>query len=190
MLRRRHSIQHLLQAVILLLVGTVLMSPSLALPQEMALDEMISELSSYEDRSSGTPGSAKAASFIEDYLAGLGLEPETYYFPIPVREVRQSSITVAGKTAPLQPLMNNAVTPQATDGILSGPLYWVDRGNLKDLDRKKIKDAILLMDLNSGGNWLTAASLGARAVIFIDHQITRANIFFQEKEELSPIQFP
>ena len=86
--------------------------------------------------------------------------------------------------------MNNAVTPQATDGSLSGPLYWVGRGNLEDLDSKLVKDAILLMDFNSGRNWLTAASLGARAVIFVDHQATRANIFFREKEELSPIQFP
>ncbi|NNF45598.1 MAG: peptide ABC transporter permease [Desulfofustis sp.] len=181
---------HSLRAFIALLVGALLLAPALTMSQEMTLEEVIGELSSYEDRSSGTPGSARAASFIQDYLSGLGLAPQTYYFPIPVREVRHSSITVGGKTVPLQPLMNNAVTPQATDGLLSGPLYWVDRGNLKDFDRKQIKDAILLMDFNSGGNWLTAASLGARAVIFVDHQITRANIFYQEKEELSPIQFP
>ena len=132
----RRSVHHLLQALIAMLVGAVLLVPSVALSREMALEEVISELSSYEDRSSGTPGSAKAASFIEQYFSGLGLSPETYYFPIPIREVRHSSISVDGKSAPLQPLLNNAVTPQATDGILNGPLYWVDRGNLKDLDRK------------------------------------------------------
>jgi cell division protein FtsX len=185
----QRSLSYLLQAFLALCLVAALL-PSAALSREMALEEVIAELSSYGDRSSGTPGSARAASFIEDYFSGLGLAPETYYFPIPVREVRQASITIGSTTAPLQPLMNNAVTPQAIDGVLSGPLYWVGRGNLKDLDRKQIKDAILLMDFNSGGNWLTAASLGARAVIFVDHQITRANIFFQEKEELSPIQFP
>jgi ABC-type lipoprotein release transport system permease subunit len=46
------------------------------------------------------------------------------------------------------------------------------------------------MDFNSGRNWLTAASLGARAVIFIDRQATTSHSFFKEKEELSPIQFP
>jgi len=189
MQRTRHSINIFLQAVMVLVVAAILL-PAPALTREMALEEVIVELSSYQDRSSGTVGSARAASYIHDYLAELGLSPEAYQFPIPIREVRHSSITVDGKTAPLQPLMNNAVTPQAIDGALSGPLYWVGQGELKDLDRKLIEDAILLMDINSGGNWLTAASLGARAVIFIDHQTTLTNIFFQEKEELSPIQFP
>jgi hypothetical protein len=185
----RHPLRISFQAAVVLLAAAVLL-PVSALTREMGLEEVIGELSSYQDRSSGTPGSARAASFIHDYLAELGLSPETYYFPIPVREVRHSSITVGGKTTPLQPLMNNAVTPQTIDGVLSGPLYWVDRGNLKDLDRKLIEDAILLMDFNSGGNWLTAASLGAKAVIFVDQQITLTNIFFHEKEELSPLQFP
>ncbi|MEJ2058762.1 MAG: hypothetical protein P8X39_13095, partial [Desulfofustis sp.] len=173
----RHPLRISFQAAVVLLAAAVLL-PVSALTREMGLEEVIGELSSYQDRSSGTPGSARAASFIHDYLAELGLSPETYYFPIPVREVRHSSITVGGKTTPLQPLMNNAVTPQTIDGVLSGPLYWVDRGNLKDLDRKLIEDAILLMDFNSGGNWLTAASLGAKAVIFVDQQITLTNIFF------------
>ena len=168
----------------------LLLVPATALSRGLDMEEIIGELSSYQDRSSGSEGSAKAASFIQGYLSGLGLSPEIYHFPIPVREVRHSSITAGDRTVALQPLMNNAVTPQATDGSLSGPLYWVGRGNLEDLDSKLVKDAILLMDFNSGRNWLTAASLGARAVIFVDHQATRANIFFREKEELSPIQFP
>lgn len=184
----RNSVHILFQAAMVLLVLVLL--PASALTREMALEEIISELSSYQDRSSGTPGNAKAASYIHDYLAELGLSPQTYQFPIPVRDARNSSITVDGTTASLQPLMNNAVTPQAIDGTLSGPLYWVNRGELRDLDQKLIEGAILLMDFNSGRNWLTAASLGARAVIFVDHQTTVTNIFFQEKEELSPIQFP
>ncbi len=178
------------KAAALLVLCLLLLVPSAVLSRGMALEDLIGELSSYQDRSSGTEGSARAASFILEYLSGLGLSPEIYHFPIPVREVRHSSITVNGKTAALQPLMNNAVTPQAIDGSLDGPLYWVGHGNLGDLDQKLVKDAILLMDFNSGRNWLTAASLGVRAVIFVDRQATRANIFFQEKEELSPIQFP
>ena len=177
-------------AAIVLIIGIVLLAPSTLLGQEMSLEDVIGELSSYEDRSSGTEGSSRAASFIEEYMSRLGLAPQIYHFPIPVRQVRQSSITVGAKKAALHPLLNNAVTPQAIDGSLSGPLYWVGRGNLEDLDRKLVKDAILLMDFNSGGNWLTAASLGVRAVIFVDHQATQANIFYREKEELSPIQFP
>ncbi|MBT8360258.1 MAG: peptide ABC transporter permease, partial [Deltaproteobacteria bacterium] len=154
------------------------------------LKEIITELSSYTDRSSGTEGSEQAAAYISDYFEQLGLEPRIYHFPIPVREVVSASLHFDNQTIPLQPLINNAVTPQSIDGFLEGPLYYVNQGNISDLDRKLIKDAILLMDFNSGRNWLTAASLGARAVIFVDRQATTSHSFFKEKEELSPIQFP
>ncbi|NNK95591.1 MAG: peptide ABC transporter permease, partial [Desulfobacterales bacterium] len=154
------------------------------------LKEIITELSSYTDRSSGTEGSEQAAAYISDYFEQLGLEPRIYHFPIPVREVVSASLHFDNQTIPLPPLINNAVTPQAIDGFLEGPLYYVNQGNISDLDRKLIKDAILLMDFNSGRNWLTAASLGARAVIFVDRQATTSHSFFKEKEELSPIQFP
>jgi len=154
------------------------------------LEEIISELSTYGDRSSGTAGSSRAADYVHDYLEDLGLEPQNYYFQIPTRQVNRASITVDGQDIEISPLMNNAVTPQTIDGELRGPLYWVGRGNLNDLDRKLVDQAILLMDFNSGSNWLTAASLGASAVIFVDSQKTVANSFFIEKEELSPIHFP
>lgn len=188
--RLKHSAHIVHHAATALLIGLVLLAPTAALSKDMALDEIVSELSSYQDRSSGSEGGSKAAAFIQEYMRGLGLSPELYHFPLPVREVRQSSITIGEKTATLQPLMNNAVTPQGIDGSLDGPLYWVGRGNLEDLDRKLIKGSILLMDFNSGRNWLTAASLGVRAIIFVDQLATQANIFFQEKEELSPIQLP
>jgi len=154
------------------------------------LESIISQLSSYPDRSSGTEGNEQAAAYITDYLEKLGLSPQTYHFQVPARQVTGASLTIDNRLVPLQPLMNNAVTPQSIDGSLNGPLYWVQQGELADLDGKLIQDAILLMDFNSGRNWLTAASLGARAVIFIDRSVTTANSFFREKEELSPIQFP
>ncbi len=154
------------------------------------LEDIISELSGYEDRSSGAPGSSQAADFVFNFFKDLGLDPRNYYFQIPIRQVSQASINVEGKTAPLTPLLNNAVTPQAIDGELHGPLYWVGQGDLQDLDSKLIDNAILLMDFNSGTNWMTAASLGAAAVIFVDTGSTVANSFFREKEELSPIHFP
>lgn len=183
-------LRHLLGSIISLLIGFFILFPVSALSQSLELDAIITELSKHPDRSSGTAGSDTAASFIFDYLAELGLSPETYYFQLPIRQVQQASVIVNNKTASLQPLMNNAVTPQSIDGQLRGPLYWVGKGNLHELDRKLIENAILLMDFNSGGNWLTAASLGASAVIFIDRGVTQSNSFFREKEELSPLQFP
>ncbi len=154
------------------------------------LQKIITELSGLQDRSSGTPGNEKAADYISDYFLQLGLTPQTYHFPIPVRRATLATITYGGKAAQLTPLVNNAVTPQSISGVLDGPLYYVGDGELEQLDRKLIKGSILLMDFNSGRNWLSAASLGASAVIFLDRRVTTSNSFFREKEELSPIQFP
>ena len=173
-----------------LLLGLPAIQPPDTLAGERALEPIITELSRYEDRSSGSAGSEKAAAYIFDYFENLGLSPQTYRFQVPVRQRIHASITVNGRSTDLQPLLNNAVTPQTTDGSLQGPLFWVGSGSLQELDQKLIEKAILLMDFNSGRSWLTAASLGASAVIFVDRGVTRVNSFFREKEELSPLQFP
>ncbi|MEE4165782.1 MAG: M28 family peptidase, partial [Desulfocapsaceae bacterium] len=156
----------------------------------LLLEEIIHDLSSLQDRSSGTRGNEQAAEYIFNAFNKLGLSPQTYNFPIPVRKEGDSTITFGSTTAPLTPLFNNSITPQAIDTVLQGPLYYVGDGQLEQLDRKLIDGAILLMDFDSGRNWLTAASLGAGAVIFLDRRLTTVNSFFKEKEELSPIQFP
>jgi hypothetical protein len=161
-----------------------------AAAQAEDLEGIIATLSGYGDRSSGSPGSDRAAEYISGYFEQLNLEPHDYYFQVPTRRLHHASLTIGDRSIPLQPLMNNAVTPQTIDGELTGPLYWVGKGTLQELDGKLIQGAILLMDFDSRGNWLTAASLGAGGVIFIDRGQTTANSFFREKEELSPIQFP
>ena len=45
------------------------------------------------------------------------------------------------------------------------------------------------MELDSGKNWLHAANLGAKAVVYIDRGESPKQ-FFKEKFELSPLQFP
>ena len=45
------------------------------------------------------------------------------------------------------------------------------------------------MEIDSGKNWLHAANLGAKALIYVDRGPT-GKTFFQDKTELSPIQFP
>jgi hypothetical protein len=45
------------------------------------------------------------------------------------------------------------------------------------------------MELESGRNWMYAADLGAKALIYLDRGRS-PKIFFEEKYELSPIQFP
>ena len=168
----------------------LLLPDTLLATQDTGLKTIIDNLSSFKDRTSGSEGNLQAADYIYRYLEERNLNPQTYHFQIPVRKAAKASITFDGKTAELLPLMNNAITPQAIDGVLDAPLYYVAKGLLNELDKKLIAGSVLLMDFNSGRNWLTAASLGARAVIFIDKKATTANSFFTEKNELSPIHFP
>jgi cell division protein FtsX len=154
------------------------------------LQTIVTDLAALGDRSTGSDGAAAAATYIENYFATRGLAPGIYKFPIPVREVGDSVLEVNGKTIALTPLLYNAITPQTVTEMEGAPLYYVKDGALEHLDGKLINGAILLMDFTSGRNWLTAASLGAQAVIYIDDGRTVAHSFFREKEELSPIQFP
>ena len=147
MLNLQHIISRAASAfcAFFLLTLFVLAAPA----RSKGIDEIVSELSSYGDRGSGTEGSARAADFIIDYFSELGLDPQTYFFQIPTRQVHHASITIDDQTVNLSPLMNNAVTPQTIDGQLEGPIYWVGKGNLAELDQKLVKGAILLMDFNS-----------------------------------------
>ncbi len=120
----------------------------------------------------------------------MGLEPANHFYHVPVRKVKSSSITLEGTKHSLQPFLYNAITPGTTDGILTGPLYYVKSGDLQELNGLPIAGSIILMDFDSGRNWQFLASLGAKALIYIDRGTTRANAFFKEKQELSPLQFP
>ncbi|MBW2682127.1 MAG: M28 family peptidase [Deltaproteobacteria bacterium] len=155
-----------------------------------SLQRTIETLSSFESRTTGSPGYKKAADYVEQRLQELGLTTESHYYELPVRRSRGATLSFSGKTHPLKPFLYNAITPEATDGVISGPLYYVGKGDLQNLDGKNIRDAIILMDFDSGRNWQVLASLGARALIYLESENSAGNIFFTEKHELSPLQFP
>ncbi len=90
----------------------------------------------------------------------------------------------------LHPILGNAISPQAIDPEgLKGPLIYAGTGSLSEFNGKSIEGAILLMELDSGINWIQAASLGAKALIYVDRGLSSRPLF-EDKFELSPIQFP
>jgi hypothetical protein len=145
------------------------------------------------DRSTGSAGNAEAAAFIKAELEQLGIGAvATHAFAVPV--IRWGSSTLEaperGVRLALHPLAGNAVTPQAVPPPgLTGPLVYVGDGELEQLNGKVIEGAVLLMELHSGRNWLRAANLGAKALIYVDRGDS-TGMDFEEKFELSPIQFP
>ena len=150
-------------------------------------------LSGYGDRSTGTAGFKSAAEFIEKSLEDLDIgDVNTQLFLVPNLLHHTSTLTVlpSGKTISIDPLRGNAISPETISlpGI-EAPLVYVGRGDLSELSGKKIKDTIVLMELDSGKNWLDAASLGAKALLYLDRgNLTKG--FFEEKFEISPIRFP
>jgi len=153
----------------------------------------IRNLSALGDRSSGSRGNQAAAAYIRDRFAALGIETVgSHQFNVATIKQKNSSLTIPerGLSIPIQPIRGNAVTPQtiAAPGI-KGPLIYVGSGDFHELSGKAIEGSIILMELDSGKNWLYAADLGAKALIYLDRgNSTKA--LFEEKFELSPIQFP
>ena len=158
-----------------------------------AFKEVIQKLSSFADRSTGTAGNKAAADYIKAELSQLDFEiVDSQQFATPVIQYGKSSLSIPdrGITIPIHPINSNAISPQkiAEPGI-SGPLIYVGSGELNELSGKTVENAIILMEFESGRNWLSTADLGAKALIYLDRG-NSPKIFFEEKFELSPIQFP
>ncbi len=162
-------------------------------PSSGDLLQTIETLSAFGDRSTGSTGSEAAADFILKQFKALGFkETGTHYFSVPVRVHAKSALTLPFKnrTETLHPFTGNAVSPGTIPPTgLKGPLVYVGRGELKDFNDKPVEGAIILMELDSGKNWLHAANLGARALIYVDRGLT-PKMFFEEAFEFSPIHFP
>ena len=121
----------------------------------------------------------------------MGIEGvDRFGFSLPIRRHGQSTLSVSGRAVALLPMQTNAITPEtiSPEGM-AGPLYYVGQGELSDFNGKEIAGSILLMDLDSGKNWLRAAEFGARALIYVEKG-TPSRIYFEDKQELSPVVFP
>jgi cell division protein FtsX len=154
------------------------------------LRETITAMSGFGSRATGSLGYEQGAAFIEKKLQELGFEPQSHEYELPIRRFLGADLTIDGKSHPLALLANNAITPQAIDGILSAPVYYVGNGKLENLDGKDLRDSIVLIDFDSGRNWQQLASIGAKAAIFVGDGTSPGRIFFTEKRELTPLQFP
>jgi len=166
---------------------------SVSNPDAAEFMAVVRTLSSYGDRSTGSTGSQEAVAFIKDTFSRLGFETiETQQFTVPVIQSQNSTLTLPGRdiTIPIRQIQGNAITPQTiADPGITAPLVYVGSGELELFNGKDIEGTIILMELESGKNWLHAANLGAKALIYVDRGDT-PKLFLEEKLELSPIQFP
>jgi len=136
-----------------------------------AVYEHIKYFASLGSRMSGYPGCDEASRYIYNYFNSVGLRNVTYdRFKVTVPVDYGASfqlITRSESGFKIYPMEPNYACPVVANG-LTGSLTYVGDGDIEDLDEKVIEDAIVLMDYKSMDRWLTIASLGAKAVIFIE----------------------
>jgi hypothetical protein len=126
-------------------------------------------LAALGSRVSGYAGNRKAADYILQQFRSLGLESYVQEFDLPTPLDSGCWLEVQGRRYKLGALWPNLVrTAQVPAQGLRGPLVYLGPGRLSDADGKPMQGAIVLMDFNSGQNWLNAALLGAAAVIFLE----------------------
>jgi len=147
--------------------------------------------SSLNSRMTGYPGFYEAADYIFQRFTEYGLDDvhfENYTVAVPIDY--GANITVlqpVQKVIKAYPLQPNMVNPCPAD--VTGELIYVGCGELEDFDNKEVRGSIVLMDFNSYDNWLKAAALGAKAVVFIEPDYTT----FQQAQLKTidiPLNFP
>ncbi len=138
------------------------------------LDATIEKLASMGSRVAGYPGSEKAAAYVEGQFRKIGLEQvtaESFTASVPIDE--GASLKVGGKSYALKPMWPNLVrTSQLPKGGVSGSLIYGGNGRLNEFDGYDVDGSVVLMEFNSGAEWMNAPRLGAKAVIFIEPENT------------------
>ncbi len=128
----------------------------------------IDYLAGLGSRVSGYPGNAQAADYVLAQFKALGLETYVQEFDLPTPLDRGCWLEVEGKRYQINALWPNLVrTSQVPRQGLQGPLIYVGSGRLSDFDGKSVEKSLVLMDFNTGQNWLNAPLLDASAVIFL-----------------------
>jgi len=148
-------------------------------------------LSSFGSRVTGYPGNLKAARYIEEVFKSDGLDVinQSFQAAVPVDTGSWVYVPSSGENFTAYALWPNGAVPGYTPGYLSGPLVYVGDGTLREMNGKVISGSIVLENFNSGSNWLYAAELGAKAVIFLAPSNT-TSLESRLKAYPDPIYFP
>ena len=136
------------------------------------LTRTVVELSSHGSRMPGYPGDRYAADYIQRQLAAAGVQEiqrEPFEVTVPIDKGASLELLADGTVLPLWSLWPNLVRTStvAPEGV-EAELIYGGHGYYEDLDGQEVVDRIVLMEFNSAHRWRTPASLGARAILFIE----------------------
>jgi hypothetical protein len=141
---------------------------------EARLAETVRWMAAQGSRVAGYPGADRAADYIEQQFRAVGLQNvRREAFPITVPVDEEAHLHLNGQKLRVYPLWPNQVrTSQLPPDGIRGNLIYVRDGQLQQFRGKPVEGSIVLMDFNTGNNWLNAARLGARAIVFIEPETT------------------
>ena len=158
------------------------------------IEGTVGYLSGLGSRVAGYPGAEAAALYIQQQFRDIGLDGisfQKYDISIPVE--KGGFLEVSGEEAvrfPIHGLWPNLVrTSTLPDGGIDAHLVYGGTGEFPELSGIDIEDSVVLLDFNSGDNWLNCAYLGASAILFAEPDST---VYLQgEKKFLTmPLDMP
>lgn len=145
------------------------------------------------NRTTGYPGCEEAAKYIYDYFKNkLGFQTWIEEFKVAVPMDHGSYVTVLRpahhviKAYTIEP--NHIQTCKTPKEGIEGSLLYVEDGKI-DKFIGRVNGSIILMDFNSGENWLNAMRLGAKGVIFIEPTQTIRSEADRKSIDV-PVKFP
>jgi len=141
------------------------------LAKEQQLEQSIGYFAGLGSRVVGYPGAAEAASFIQKAFKDIGLHKvasHTYDVTIPIEKGGFLRVADRERSIPLHGLWPNLVrTSTLPDGGIDTRLIDVGSGEFTAMNGQDVEGAYVLMDFNTGDNWLNPAYLGAAGVVFM-----------------------
>ena len=144
-----------------------------SLAPRQRIENSIGFFSSLGSRVSGYPGAEASALYIQQTFRDIGLDKisfQKYDVSVPIEKggfLQPQGRDRDTPRIPIHGLWPNLVrTSTLPDGGIDAPLVAGGSGEFAELSGKEIEGSVVLLDFNSGDNWINCAYLGARAILF------------------------
>jgi len=146
---------------------------------EQAVQAVVAKLSSFESRVVGYAGADSAYTYVRGQFETIGLENirvDTFTVTVPIDKGSTLTIRDTGEQVRLHALWPNHVrTPTTPADGLTGPIVYAKKGEFAHFNGHEIEGSVILMDFDSGENYINARMLGAKAIIFLENgPVTRS----------------
>jgi ABC-type antimicrobial peptide transport system permease subunit len=162
--------------------------------QSLSIDPVLAHaayFSSLNTRMTGYLGCETAGDYILSRFVEYGLSQVSYHYynaAIPVDHGTYVEILPDNIRVKAYALWPNGIETSSAD--VTGQLIYARDGDWHNFDGKKVEGSIVLLDFNSRDNWLRAAELGAKAVVFMEPEDTSSVEAGLKKLGYAPLNFP